>query len=258
MTLVASRSLGEDIRRNIGFIVKAAPEASDSEVNAIKLAISATGAVDSYVFSSAQDIMAEESAMMGEDLDSLLTTNPFGAEFDVKVAPAYANSDSIKTLAARLQKLEGVDEIITETAVVDSVNSVLNRFTVVLLAIAAALMIISFVLINNTVSLAVYSRRFIIHTMKLVGATGAFIRKPFLLAGVGIGAVAAIVTNVMLVAFRVYGATLDAMLPVMLPWTSMWIILVGELIVGPLICLVASAIATNRYLRADYDDMFMK
>ena len=140
-----------------------------------------------------------------------------------------------------MEIIPSVDEVVTETAVVDSVNSVLSRTSVVLIAIAAALLIISFVLINNTVSLAVYSRRFITHTMKLVGATGAFIRRPFLLAGAATGAIAAAAACAILAGLRAYAANFA-----------------GLFAAGLLICLAASALSTNRYLRADYDEMFMK
>ncbi len=107
-------------------------------------------------------------------------------------------------------------------------------------------------LINNTVSLAIYSRRFIIHTMKLVGATGAFIRRPFLIAGLATAAIAIAV----LAAIRAYSTSFDAALDSALPWPSMGWIFAGVLACGLLICLIASIIATNRYLRADYDEMF--
>ena len=146
----------------------------------------------------------------------------------------------------------------TQATVVDSVNSFLNRLSVVLLAIAAALLVISFVLINNTVSLAVYSRRFIIHTMKLVGATGAFIRRPFLLAGAGTGAIAGVAAAAILAGIRAYGATFDPIVDVLLPWWTMAWLLAAVILAGVVICVLASIFATNRYLRADYDEMFMK
>ncbi len=111
-------------------------------------------------------------------------------------------------------------------------------------------------LINNTVSLAIYSRRFIIHTMKLVGATGAFIRRPFLIAGLATGATAAAIAIAVLAAIRAYSTSFDAALDSALPWPSMGWIFAGVLACGLLICLIASIIATNRYLRADYDEMF--
>lgn len=256
MTLEASRSLSDDIRRNIGFVVKLSPSASADDVNRVKHLFSASPAIDSYVFASPDNILAEESRLMGEDLGEMLDENPFGAEFDVRLKPRYACGDSITAISAVIAADDAVDEIVTETAVVDSINSVIRRLTAILLAIAAALLIISFVLINNTVSLAIYSRRFIIHTMKLVGATGAFIRRPFLIAGLATGATAAAIAIAVLAAIRAYSTSFDAALDSALPWPSMGWIFAGVLACGLLICLIASIIATNRYLRADYDEMF--
>lgn len=258
MIMAASHSLGEHVRSNMGFIVKVERGASDADVSRLKQMIGSAPYLDRYVFASAEDILAEESKYMGEDLASLVDENPYGAEFDVKVRPEWATGDSIEMLAARISADAAVDEVVTETAVIDSVNSVLRRMGWVLLAVAAALLVISFVLINNTVSLAVYSRRFVIHTMKLVGATGGFIRRPFVLAGAATGAVSAAVAIAMLAALRVYAASLDPVVDTAVGWAMMWRIFAALFVLGPLICFLASLIATNRYLRADYDDMFMK
>lgn len=258
MTMLASRGLGDDIRSNIGFIVKLDRAAGDTEINRLKRELIGSKFTESLTYMSADEILREESQLMGEPLDSLLDENPFGAEFDIKVRPDYANSDSIAAIASRMEIIPSVDEVVTEAAVVDNVNSVLSRMSVVLIAIAAALLIISFVLINNTVSLAVYSRRFIIHTMKLVGATGAFIRRPFLLAGAATGAVAAAAACGILAALRAYAASFDPLVDRLVSWTDMAFIFVGLFVVGLLICVAASALSTNRYLRSDYDEMFMK
>lgn len=258
MTMLASRGLGDDIRGNIGFIVKLDRSADDTEINRLKRELMGARFTESLTYMSADEILREESQLMGEALDSLLDENPFGAEFDIKVRPAYANSDSIAAIASRMEIIPSVDDVVTETAVVDSVNSVLSRTSVVLIAIAAALLIISFVLINNTVSLAVYSRRFIIHTMKLVGATGAFIRRPFLLAGAATGAIAAAAACAILAGLRAYAANFDPLVDRLVSWTDMALIFAGLFAAGLLICLAASALSTNRYLRADYDEMFMK
>lgn len=256
MALQASRSLSDDIRSNMGFVVKLTPSATDADINRIKSLVVATPGVASFIFSSPESILAEESKLMGEDYAALLDENPFGAEFEIRMKADYASGDSIAAVSARLAADTAVAETVTESTVVDSVNSVLRRLSVILLSIAAALLVISFVLINNTVSLAVYSRRFIIHTMKLVGATGGFIRRPFVLAGVATGAIAAAIAIVLLIGIRAYASTFDPAVDRALPWQSMAIIFAGVTATGLLICTCASAIATNRYLRTDYDDMF--
>ncbi len=256
MTLEASRSISDDIRRNIGFVVKASPSASDADINRLKQLVGQSPAVGSYIFSSPENIIAEESALMGTDIAEMLDENPFGAEFDIKLKPEYASGDSIAAIAAAFAADSAIDDVVTETAVIDSINSVIRRATAILLAIAAALLIISFVLINNTVSLAIYSRRFIIHTMKLVGATGAFIRRPFAIAGLATGATAAIIAIAILAALRAYAASFDPAIGHALSWETMAVIFGAMTLAGLIICFLASVIATNRYLRADYDDMF--
>lgn len=255
---IAAHHLSDDIRRNMGFTVKVARSASDADVFELKRLFNSASYVSSYVYSSPDDIFAAESQYLGEDIAALVDENPYSAEFDVRVKPGYASVDSIESLRATIVAMPQVDDVLTETSVVDNVNSAISRVTFVLLVVAAALLVISFVLINNTVSLSVYSRRFVIHTMKLVGATRGFIRRPFIRAGAVNGVVAAIIAGIILAAAQAYTVTIDPALGRLLTWSDLTIIIVGLLLLGVLICTLASLFATNRYLRAGYDDMFMK
>lgn len=126
----------------------------------------------------------------------------------------------------------------------------------ILLIIAAALLLISFVLINNTVRLTVYARRFLIHTMKLVGAKGSFIRRPFLISNILQGIVAALLACGLLALLAGWAKSLDPAMDSLLPWSALAAVFGGILVVGCAICALAAVIATNRYLRASYDDMF--
>lgn len=258
ITLVAARSLSRQVKSNMGFILKMEAESPVPAIDALKRKIAAEPYVDRFVYSSPDAILAEESEAMGENLAELIDRNPYGAEFDVKVRPQWADADSISALAARLELMDGVEEVVTETAVITSVNYILHRLSWCLLAVAAALLVISFVLINNTVSLAVYSRRFIIYTMRLVGATGAYIRAPFMRAGAWTGLVAGLIAAGLLSLLLVYLDGLDPSVATIVPWSQAAWILAGVMALGVIICLGASALATNRYLRSGYDDMFMK
>lgn len=255
-TFAASGAAGDNLRRNIGFIVKITPTASDTEINTLKRELSRARFTESIAFTSAEQILITESELMGERIDSLIGSNPFGPEIDLKVKPEYASGDSISALAARVAKHAAVDEVVTEASVADNVNTVVSKLMIVLGSVGLVLLIISFVLINNTVSLAVYSRRFIIHTMKLVGATGAFIRAPFLRADALTGLAASVAACAILAGARCYLGSLYAEMDVLIPWPVAACILGGILALGPAICTIASLFATNRYLRADYDEMF--
>ncbi len=150
----------------------------------------------------------------------------------------------------------GVDEVSVNTDMVESLTRNARMFNTVMLVIAAALLLISFVLINNTVRLTVYSRRFLIHTMKLVGATPGFIRRPFILSNLVQGVVAGIVASGLLAGLIAWGKNWDEALDPLLPWATVAVIFVAIFITGMAICAIAAFFATNRYLRADYDDMF--
>lgn len=254
----ASGEGADMLRSNLGFVVKISREAPETEINRLKRTFSESAFVQTYIYSSADEIMASESQYLGEDIASLVDVNPYGAEFEIKVTPAYSSVDSIEALAARFVADPAVDDVLTESAMIAAVNSTLGRIAWVLGAVAVALLVISVVLINNTVRLAVYSRRFIIHTMKLVGATGSFIRRPFVLAGALNGVISAAIASILLVCGVIYGANADPLLASVFSLKVCAIVVVCLFAVGALLCTAASALATNHYLRADYDDMFMK
>ena len=139
---------------------------------------------------------------------------------------------------------------------VETINRNIRSVAVVLIVIAATLLLISFMLINNTVRLTIYSRRFTIHTMKLVGATPGFIRKPFLINNSVHGVIAAIMTSAILAGLLYYAHSFDASIAHAVAWDKAVWVFAGILVTGVLICFVSALIATNRYLRLSYDDMF--
>lgn len=253
----ATRTATDNVRRNMGFTVKMEQGTGSAEINAMKRFLSAAPFAETYVFAGADEILAAESELIGEDIMLLVDENPYGAEFDVRVRPDRACGDSITVISTQISAMAGVAEVLTDTGIIDSVNNNIARLTWIMLAVAAALLIISFVLINNTVSLAVYSRRFIIHTMRLVGATGSFIRRPFLAAGAVTGLVSAGIASGVLAVMQAYAMRSDAALAGVLDWRLSGLIYIMLGITGVAICLLASAFATNRYLRSDIDDYYM-
>jgi len=258
MTAIVARALTDDVRRNMGFIVRMDSGASEAEINSMKRMLGDAAFVESYVYSSADDVLEEESAYLGDDVRELIEENPFSAEFDVRLRPSSANPDSIDAIALTVRALPGVDKVLTETAIIRGVDATLRRLTAVLLTIVAALLLISVVLIRNTVSLSVYGRRFIIHAMKLVGATGAFIRRPFIAAGALNGLIAGIIASAALLPLRAYACTFDPVIASALTWWYMGAVCVALVLAGVAVCAIAAAAATGSYLRSDYDDMFLK
>lgn len=194
----------------------------------------------------------------GEDLEQTFGVNPLSPEVTFGVNAAYASPDSLKSISARLRKVEGVEEVATpDASMVESMNRNLERLSMILGGIAIVLIIISFILINNTVHLAIYSRRFTIHTMQLVGATNGFIRRPFVWSNTLAGIISGVIASGLLAA--VLGTAPEMGLSEVaaaIPWPMMGITAAGLIVIGVLLCMTASTLATNKYLRKDYDRLF--
>ena len=255
---VAGKNLTDNLRRNLGFFVKMERECPEAQINIMKQSLISSPAVNSVTYTSAEDILAQESEYIGEEIGTMLDVNPYSPEFEVKVNPAYASSDSTRALTERYENAQGVQEIITESAVIEGVDSTLKRVGSILLIVAAIMLAVSVALINNTISLSIYGRRFVIHTMKLVGATGSFIRRPFILAGFVNGLTAGAIASAFLIGIRFYAGTIDPMLDQALPWFYVAAICVLLVLIGAAICVVTAMFVTNRYIKASYDEMFLK
>ena len=154
--------------------------------------------IASINYVSKEQALKEGTKELGADPSEFAGMNPFTASIELQLKPDYANNDSIAMISKQLQQYKKVSEIDYRQDLINSVNNTLRKISFVLLILAALLTIVSFSLINNTVRLSVYARRFSIHTMKLVGASWGFIREPFLKRAVGLGFIAAFIALVVL------------------------------------------------------------
>ena len=253
---IAAHSITRNIKENIGFDIVLTDTASDAEVNQLKSRWTAAPYTASVRYYSKDDALMHWEEETGENLMDVLGVNPFSGELEVKVKADYASSDSINKIIAPLKSLPYVQEVNVHTELVDDINRNINSVSLILIIITCALLFISFALINNTVRLTVYSRRFIIHTMKLVGATGSFIRRPFINANVVSGIVSALIASAILAGTLYYLQGIDSGIASAITWPQAACVFAGILIIGIIICAVAALFATNKYLRLDYDDMF--
>ncbi len=257
MSGFAAGALTDRLRSNLRLVVKMEYDVSDTDVNSLKQNFLSDNAVGSVAFMSSDDIMEQESAFLADSLIGELDINPYQAEFELRMASEHANADSMAVFCARYADAAGVDEIISDAALVAGVDSGLRRVRGVLLSVAAILLVVSIALINNTVSLSVYSRRFAIHTMRLVGATNNFIRRPFIIAGAVNGLIAGGIASAMLVAARAAGAAVDPALTLGLDWQHMVLVFVILLLSGAFLCAATAFVATSRFLAANYDELFL-
>lgn len=254
--VIATHSVTESIKENMGFDVIVKEGTSERNINRLKQRWTNAPYVSSVKYRSAEDALREWQDETGEDLIELLGVNPFSPEFDIRVKSEYANLDSIEKIIAPLQKLSSVSEISVHSDMIESINKNIRSISIILAIVAAALMLISFVLINNTIRLAVYSRRFIIHTMKLVGAKDGFIRKPFIKSNILNGIIASIIAILLLSGILYYTQSIDPMIISVIGHEMIVYVFAGIPVTGILICSLAAINATNKYLRISYDEMF--
>lgn len=197
--------------------------------------------------------LAEE---LGQDPTEFLGYNPLLGSLEMTLKSDYANNDSIAIIEQSLQRMPEVKEVIYQKDLIDTINTNVRRISVVLLGLSALLILISYALISNTVRLSVYAKRFLIHTMKLVGATGAFIRKPFLVQGMVTGLISAILAMGMLSSILFLLRTEISQLLSIESMNALLVSFIVMILSGIVITTVATYLSVTRYLRLRVDDMY--
>ena len=199
LVLINAQKLSNYVKENIGFSVML--EENTSELDCLRF----LKEIDANNFSKSATLVSKEQATkelrneLGEDFVDFLGYSPLLSSIDVKLNANYANADSLLKIKNQLQKNKNVFEVYYQEDLVEKINSNVNRITIFLLAFCSLLLIIAFVLINNTIRLSVYSKRFLIRTMRLVGAKNSFIKKPFLINSLYQGLYGAIFAVFMLI-----------------------------------------------------------
>ena len=181
LLILNAKRLSDYVKENLGFTVFLNDDVKEADANYLRKLLDASSYVRSTDYISKARAAKELQEELGEDFISFLGYNPLSAAIDVKLKAAYANPDSISKIKNNLLKFKQVKEINYQESLIDQVNKNVSKISLIILLFSGLLLFISLVLINNTIRLSVYSRRFIINTMKLVGATWGFIRQPFLM-----------------------------------------------------------------------------
>ncbi len=194
----------------------------------------------------------------GEDLEHVFGVNPLSPEVSFTVSAEYSSVKGISGIKKGVSAIDGVAEVGTpDSSLIEAMNTNIRRLTLGFTILAAVMLIISFVLISNTVRLSIYSKRFTIHTMQLVGATDGFIRRPFIIANAWVGALSGAVAAGMLSGFLALSGNMG-MPEIMglIGWTWMGIIDASLVAGGAFICAFAALLSTSRHLRQDYGELF--
>ena len=256
LVLLSAHELMRHIKENVVLSIVLKVDNTSDEVERTKRMLKAAPYCLDYRFISREDALQEHINNLGEDPTSFLGYNPLTDAFEVRLQAAYAQSDSIESIEKRLLNLPYVDKVIYQRDVVKVLNNNLNEIFVVLFAVALALLMIALVLISNTIQLQVYSKRFLINTMRLVGATPWVIKWPFIGRNIRMGIEAGLVALLMLAATYYYCQTRLGVILFPLIWQNVVFVSVIVLTTGVIITFLASLIATSRYIRMKISKMY--
>ena len=199
LVLINAQKLSNYVKENIGFSVMLEENTSDLDCLRFLKEIDANNFSKSATLVSKEQATKELRNELGEDFVDFLGYSPLLSSIDVKLNADYANPDSLLNIKKQLHQNTNVFEVYYQEDLVEKINSNVNRIAIFLLAFCSLLLIIAFVLINNTIRLSVYSKRFLIRTMRLVGAKNSFIQKPFLINGLYQGLYGAIFAIFMII-----------------------------------------------------------
>ena len=205
---------------------------------------------------SKEQALKEQTESMGSDPSEFLGMNPFVATLELQLKSDYANRDSLRWIAKELKSNPKVTDVAYQEDLMDKVNDNLKKVGLLLLVLAALLTFISYSLISNSVRLSIFSRRFTIHTMKLVGASWGFIRRPFMRNGLVVGLVAALLACIALggIVYALY--TYEPNITTVLTWEILAVTGGAVFVFGIFITAICSFISVNRFLRMRASELY--
>ncbi len=256
IVVLGAHHLVSRVRENFTVTVVMKADADSLAVSRLNKVLEAVPYARSYNYISKQDALSEHIDALGEDPTRFLGYNPLPDSYELQLREQYANADSIAVVKQQLEQLPYVDDVLYEEDVVLALDHQLGSISVALLSVALLLLIVAWALIVNTIRLQVYAKRFLINTMRLVGATSWVIRAPFVRRSVLMGLEAAVAATAVLFAMLYYAKWRMGIVVVPLTWSNLAIIAAVILVSGIVITFFASLFATGRYVRMKIDKMY--
>ena len=253
--VLTAHNLSVYVRENISFSVLISDDMKEADILKLQKKLNQEPFVKQSEYISKKQALKEQTEAMGTDPEEFLGYNPFTASIEIKLHSDYANSDSIARIEKMIKK-NNIQDVLYRKELIDAVNDNILNISLVLLALAVVLTFISFALINNTIRLAIYSKRFLIHTMKLVGASWGFIRGPFLRKNVWSGILAAIVADSVLMGTAYWAVTYEQELLQVITPEVMLIVCASVLVFGIVITWLCAYFSMNKYLRMKANSLY--
>ncbi len=256
LVILHAQKISDYVKENIGFSVIMKEDVKEADILHFQKTLDAAAFVKYTEYITQEQAARELTEELGEDFISFLGYNPLLPSIEVKLNAEYANNDSLAVIETRLLENESIKEVLYQQSLVHLVNENIRRVSAILLAVSALFLFIAIALINNTIRLAVYSKRFIIKSMQLVGATQSFIRRPFIAKGMVQGIIAAFITVALLAATLYWG---QKELPelVAIQNIDLYLILFGfVLLLGMFMAWISTFFAVRKYLKIKTDYLY--
>ena len=256
LLMVNAKGVSDYFKENMQVSVMMKQSVSDEDALKFKETLDGERYIKNTVFISKEQGQRELAQQLGEDFLDVFETSPIPVSIDVTLEAGYVSADSLEVVRAEISKSSLVEEVIYQKSLVDALNANLSRISLILGVFIALLLFISFVLINNTVRLSVFARRFTIHTMKLVGATRSFIRGPFLLQSAFQGLFASFIAIIVLLGLMFVMRSEFEQLFEIFRLDLLLIVLGIVVAAGLTICLISTFFVVNKLISLKKDELY--
>ena len=254
--LLSAGALVTRMRENITITAVLASDIDSTQCARLETILESGHHCSSYTFVSAEQALEEHIRSLGEDPSTFLGYNPLCASYEIHPTDVCSAPDSLAMIAEQLEALPYVTEVLYPRDLADLMSSNVQDFSWILMGVALALLLVSLVLIVNTIRLQIYAKRFLINTMTLVGATSWVTRRPFVLRNMLLGFLAGIVALGILSSMVYYVQFKLGLVLFPMTWQNIAFVSAVVLCSGLLITLVASLIATGKYIRMDNNSLY--
>jgi cell division transport system permease protein len=256
LVVINAKKLSNHIKENVGFQVVLKDTTTQAELDILKQEISTSAFTKQVDYISKDEAAKKLQKDLGEDFITFLGYNPLLSSLDVKLNSDYANIDSLAGFEKQIMQKHFVKEVIYHKDMIKQVNENAKLISLYILIFSGLLLIVAIALINNTIRLSIYAKRFLIRTMYLVGATQGFIRMPFILKGVRQGVIAGILAGFLLAGFLVLSTNYIPDLLQLQDPNLLAVLFIGIVLLGVLISGLSAALSVSRYLRLKTDDLY--
>jgi cell division transport system permease protein len=256
MLLVNAKGVSDYFKENMQVSVMMKQDVAEDTALAYMKKLEDETFIKSMEFISKEQGRQEMADMLGEDFLDVFETSPIPASINVTLNAAYVSSDSLDVVKGKIASSDIVEDVVYQTSLVDALNANLSRISVILAVFIALMLFISFVLINNTVRLNVFARRFTIHTMKLVGATRSFIRAPFLVQAVFQGIFSAFIAIIALIIMLFFLRNGFEQMFEIFRLELLLLVMGIVLVSGLAICMISTYFVVNKLVSLKKDELY--